>query len=332
MRIIFGVKRIHVLLAFFLILNILLSYFLIKETQKSNSLESRIDALESENFDLLDPYIAHMSMDTFLEKQDTLTLSYTKLRDNINSTIQSEAKGKFGFYMEDLTTGSWIGINERMKFVPVSLKKVPVVMGIMKKVESGELRMNQTFTLKKSDIDPKFGDLWEKGIGYNITLNELVDLTLKNSDNTAHNVLIRTISDEETLQAVIASGMPIPITSSDWNSYSATKYGASPKQYSNVFRGLYYSTYLKRPFSQYMLSEMINTSDNPRITAGSKVQTFESDPYFSSTYYHDCGIVYLPKKPYIICMMSSGINETDAEKIMGKISKIVFDYMEKYTE
>jgi beta-lactamase class A len=40
----------------------------------------------------------------------------------------------------------------------------------------------------------------------------------------------------------------------------------------------------------------------------------------------DCGIVYIPKRPYIICMMVSTDPE-QANKIIQEVSKKVYDYV-----
>ena len=43
-------------------------------------------------------------------------------------------------------------------------------------------------------------------------------------------------------------------------------------------------------------------------------------------YIHDCGIVYLPGKPYFICVMTKNVRGNVAEDVMYRISKTVFDY------
>ena len=36
-------------------------------------------------------------------------------------------------YYKDLTTGAWIGVNEKEDFIPASLNKVPLMMALYKK-------------------------------------------------------------------------------------------------------------------------------------------------------------------------------------------------------
>jgi hypothetical protein len=42
---------------------------------------------------------------------------------------------------------------------------------------------------------------------------------------------------------------------------------------------------------------------------------------------HDCGIVYFPNHPYIVCLMTRGYDWNVLEKTLKDISKIIFDAM-----
>lgn len=44
-------------------------------------------------------------------------------------------------------------------------------------------------------------------------------------------------------------------------------------------------------------------------------------------FYHDCGIIYLTKRPYALCVMTQENNEDTASNIIKTISKFVYDYM-----
>lgn len=43
--------------------------------------------------------------------------------------------------------------------------------------------------------------------------------------------------------------------------------------------------------------------------------------------FHDCGIVYLPGKPYSICVMSRGVTRAEADATISTISLVVYEYM-----
>ncbi|MBI4151120.1 hypothetical protein HY492_03270 [Candidatus Woesearchaeota archaeon] len=42
---------------------------------------------------------------------------------------------------------------------------------------------------------------------------------------------------------------------------------------------------------------------------------------------HDCGIVYLPEKNYLICVMSRNTEFADASRVTTDISRAVYQFM-----
>jgi beta-lactamase class A len=97
-----------------------------------------------------------------------------------------------------------------------------------------------------------------------------------------------------------------------------------------MLRSLYLSSYLRRPMSEIALNTMLYTKYNSQIPAGvpSNVPVAHKIGfYFQEGYFHDCGIVYVPKKPYILCVMSKNTNQIEANKIISAVSKIVYDYV-----
>ena len=305
-----------------LIINLTLLFFLNYKLRSQKGYYEKALSLSSD-FNLLSPDIAAMEIDDFLNIQKTLMVSYWNLKLEIYN-ILNNTRGIYGIYIEDLTTGAWIGINEREQFYPASLVKVPYLVASLKKIERGEMNLNSTFILSKEDLDRDSGDLYKKGENYNITAIELLAYLVKKSDNTAFSVLLRQIADTEIGEAVYSMGVyPTNDTNQDTEKIS-------PKQYSNIFRSLYYSTYLKRPFSQLALSLMEDTIYNSQIKSGLPENIKFShkvginNPYSA---FHDCGIVYVPHKPYMICIMSTNTTWEESRETMARISNTAYNYM-----
>jgi beta-lactamase class A len=45
----------------------------------------------------------------------------------------------------------------------------------------------------------------------------------------------------------------------------------------------------------------------------------------NSVQIHDCGIVYAPNYPYLICIMTRGSNMAENEELIAETSRIVFE-------
>ncbi len=270
--------------------------------------------------------MARLEVDEFLEKQRTFTVSYASLRQSVGQMLQTE-EGTYGVYFEDLTTGAWFGINEKEKFWPASLLKVPTMIAILKEVEEGRLDLNQSGTLQASDHDSMAGTLAAKGAGYKMTIIDLLHILIKESDNTANRALLRQVSQQNYARAWIALGLHV-------GNGSEESLFLSPKEYIAILRSLYMSSYLRRPFSQVALSLMINTEYESMIPAGvpSGVKVAHKVGMWTDYgSFHDCGIIYEPDKPYMLCVMSKGVTEREADNTTAMISRKVYEYV-KSTE
>jgi beta-lactamase class A len=300
------------------------AFLLFSLHEKDTEVERTIDTIYASNpsnFTLLNPEIADLSTDEFLKLQENLIVTYKPLKEEIIN-ITKNRNGIYGIYFEDLTTGAWIGINEKEEFVPASLLKTPLMGAILKKVERGELSLNATMILTKDDLNNKSGTLYARGEGYNITIRRLVKFLANESDNTAENVLTRSLTVKDVIESQAGLGLTLPN-----NLYPTLN--LSPKEYSNIFRSLYYSSYMRRTFSQLALSMLSNTTIS-FIRSGVPdgiIVSHKFGIYKSLGIYHDCGIIYYPKRPYMLCIMSKNTDRQEAESVMYNISKTVYDYV-----
>ncbi|MCX6820653.1 MAG: class A beta-lactamase-related serine hydrolase [Candidatus Aenigmarchaeota archaeon] len=284
---------------------------------------AQIQAAHKSNFDLLSANIAWMDLDDFLQKQKTMTVSYLDLKQSMLGYMDSQKlSGRYSVYFEDLTTGAWTGIDERETFIPASLLKMPTVIATLKKVELGSLSLDTAIVLTDDMIDYNFGNLSDKGPGYAITVKDLLKFAVRDSDNTALWALDSLLTPDEYIAARAAVGMPYVSQADDLK--------VSPKSYSNILRSLYMSTYLRRTFSQLALSMMAETDYNNEMPAGVPVGTTVAHKVgynMYGGYYHDCGIVYAPDKPYILCVMSRNSTLEEADIAIRKISFMTYNYV-----
>lgn len=107
-----------------------------------------------------------------------------KLQQQVESVIKG-FNGDIGVYAKNLKTGKTISINTDTIFPTASMVKIPILIGVMDKLNSGELTYHQSLTYRDSllyegvDILGSFKDT-EK-----VDLSKVVMLMLTTSDNTA---------------------------------------------------------------------------------------------------------------------------------------------------
>lgn len=94
-------------------------------------------------------------------------------------------RGDIGIYVKDLRTGKTCSINADTIFPTASIVKVPILIGIMDKVNRGDLKFDQLFTYRDSLLYAGVDILGSFKQDEKITLAKLLMLMLTVSDNTA---------------------------------------------------------------------------------------------------------------------------------------------------
>jgi beta-lactamase class A len=111
--------------------------------------------------------------------------------------IDEETSGSMGVYIKNLGNGTVVEHNADRDWYLASVIKIPVAIAILQKVESGELSLDEELTLRESDKVDGAGVLHWTEAGATYTIEELINLMLKDSDSTATDMLIRLLGEEE---------------------------------------------------------------------------------------------------------------------------------------
>jgi hypothetical protein len=105
----------------------------------------------------------------------------------------------------------------------------------------------------------------------------------------------------------------------------------SVQTYESFFRILYNASYLSRNASNWALDILSKSEFETGLIAGVP-QTIKvshkfgekSDARDGTVQLHDCGIVYYPNKPYLLCVMTKGPNIQLLDNVIAEISRITF--------
>ncbi len=296
-----------VLILVLLITNVVTLGFLLKK----NSYE------QAKDYPLVDIARSYIPQEHFI-------VNIQPLRERLNEIVQAEGADTISIYFEYLNTGANIQINNDTRFYPASLVKVPSALVAMKKVERGEWQMGSMLVLFEEDKDPRYGDLYKRPVGTRFTIEELLQALLKSSDNTAHRMLMRNLSENELGELKDAIGL---------EDLFDEKQEVSAKEYSRLFRSLYNSSFLKRSSSQQILEWLTQTEFKQSLNAGlpnSALFAHKIGEDDVEKNYLDSGIVYLPNRPYLITVMIKHLDQTKSEAIMKNIAQAAYQYVEGY--
>ena len=107
-----------------------------------------------------------------------------KLQSKLQEAI-SGFNGDIGIYVKSLKTGKTVSINADTIFPTASIVKVPILLGLMDKINKGELNYDSTFTYKDSLLYEGEDILGSFKNDEKILLKKVMMLMLTTSDNTA---------------------------------------------------------------------------------------------------------------------------------------------------
>lgn len=197
-------------------------------------------------------------------------------------------------------------------------------MNLFRASEQGKIDLNQTLTIKEGDIDKRSGNLWQKGVGTQLTVREIAKEAIVESDNTAINMLIAASSNDFDLFQQSIDELDIDLSVENQNQTTL-----SAQAYSSVLKCLYLSCFLNYSDSQQLLDWLTQAGSPPRLRDGVPDYVKVAHKYGTSAgrSESDCGIVYVPKRPYIICMMVDAPPE-EANKIIADVSKKIYSYID----
>jgi beta-lactamase class A len=253
-----------------------------------------------------------------------------KVKGFVEQQIKSGTVKEMSVYYRDLSDGPWFGINEKVHYNPASMMKVPIMIGWLKRAEKDPSVLQRKFVFEdKGYPGPQQGIKPAKSLtaGAGYTVDELLSYMMNYSDNKAMWLLYNGLTDEE--YAYIFDSMDVANDPSDGNN-SITVHG-----YSGFLRILYNASFLNREMSEKAL-KLMSYQDFPYgmaagvpkgVIVASKFGEYgESSAGHNPALVqlHEFGIVYHPKGPYILGILTMGNDLAKQTDIIRAVSAMVY--------
>ncbi len=247
-------------------------------------------------------------------------------------------KGQFGIHVVDLQSGKTISINADTIFPTASMVKLPILLGLMDKINSGTLKDSQNLVYTDSLLYEGVDILGSFKNGEKIELGKLVMLMLTMSDNTASLWLQSLAGTGARINELLQSN---GFTHTRVNSRTPGRernremYGwgqTTPREMVMFMQKMYNHEFINAAVSERMLKM---TSRNfwddvavSQIPAGIFVSSKNGAVDASRS---EVLLVYGPK-PYAFCIATknnadtSWTSENEAWVLTRKISRILWDH------
>jgi beta-lactamase class A len=250
-----------------------------------------------------------------------------ELNEYVDNTLKKGTATHISVYLRLMNNGPWIGINEDAFYSPASLLKVPLLIAVLKRAETEDTLLKQRILYDKpleTELSSDFIGSKSLKVGSTYTVDELLEYMIIYSDNNARLILMNLVGDQCLLN--VESDLGVNLSNKDLSIDFI-----SVKEYSSFFRILYNASYLNRNMSEKALELLSRVQFNEgipkKLPKDIKISHKFGERAFGDSdikQLHDCGIVYVPGNPYLLCIMTKGTDFDPLIKIISDISEIVY--------
>ena len=262
-----------------------------------------------------------------------------RLEEKIREAI-SGFQGDIGIYVKSLRTGKTVMINADTIFPTASIVKVPILLGIMDRINKKELDYDSMFTYKDSLLYAGSDILGSFKSNERIALKKVMMLMLTTSDNTA-SLWLQSIAGTGTRINEILAGLGMKDTRvnsrTPGREDNRNIYGwgqTTPKEMGTIFEKIY----RKEVFSPEACDRMMrclgrNYWDlNEGIgVIPPTIEVFSKNGCVNQSR-SEAMIVNAPHDPYVFCIFTKNnkdqqwTHENEAWTMARKISGLLWDY------
>lgn len=262
---------------------------------------------------------------SFAQTPNKQQVLWQKLEASI-AEVDRNLDGVLGVAIEDLTTGQKYLLHADEVFPQASSIKIAVLAELYHQAQQGKLKLTDLYTVQSSDLVPDSDIMGGLTPGVTrITLRDLATMMVAVSDNSATNVLIDRVGMENVNTFLDSLGLTHIRLRRRMMDLKAAGEGrenvATPAEMMALLEDLYRGKVLNKEFTNDFF-KMLSTHKNsfiPRdLPEGLKIA---NKPGELEGVRNDSGIVFVEKRPYIICAMTTYLRrERDGEEAIGKIS------------
>lgn len=266
------------------------------------------------------------------EDENKYTIIKNKVENKI-SNIFTGVKGNYSVVFKDLNENDSLSINNS-KMPSASTIKIYVMIEAYNQVNQGKISLRDTVTLNDSMIVGGSGVLQYEPVGTEVTIEELINLMMVESDNVAANILIDKLGMTNINTTIKSLGCVDTELNRKMMDIEALNKGienyTSVNDLSLVLEKLYKNQCIESQYDKLMLDTMKQhqlKSKIPNELPEGVVVAHKSGELGGIE--NDAGIIYTDKGAYVLCILTN--NGTSSEQVMA-ISDVSREIYDKYME
>lgn len=263
-----------------------------------------------------------------------------KLTAKLKAVIEN-FHGDVGIYVKNLGTGKIVQINADTIFPTASMVKVPILIGIMDKINKGELSFHQEIVYNDSLLYSGVDILGSFKNGEKIELSKLMMLMMTMSDNTASRYL-QMFAGTGTRINTLLDSMSFEVTrvnsKTTGREADREKYGwgqTTPREMASLLEMIYNGKVVSPAASSRMIRIMNrNYWDAESVSQVPHYATVFSKSGALDAYRSEVVLVRGVQSTYAFCVITNNNKDTswsynnEAQRFIRSVSGILWNYFE----
>lgn len=290
---------------------------------------NQAESLIADNGDFIDAKILdEVNTENPLMKSPVLKGKMYNLTNNLRYLAAQYPQIQPGVFVWDYNTGRYVDINSDKVFPTASIIKLPIMFQLFRRYEKGLINLNDKIRLTDYYVSGGSGTLQYSPLGTALSYNRLTNLMIRESDNTATNMLLSSVGGMNELDHEIKR-WGLKVTSlSNWLPDLEGTNVSTPKEMGTILYNIGNTDLLSIETRAEIINIMSHVRNNHLIQAGLPENVrFVHKTGDIGHMLGDAGIVALPdgRKYIIVIMVKRPWNSFLAKQFIIDASKTVYN-------
>jgi beta-lactamase class A len=252
--------------------------------------------------------------------------SEVDLQTRLLPVANSLSHGQLAMAAIDLQNGATAAVDAERVYPAASLFKLPILLAVLDQEDSGELDPNRMLEIQPDDWTDGSGVLQAR-VGDRLSVRELTQLMIQDSDNIAALVLLDVIGAEGANAMAERLGLPATHVV-DHRAGEEGDHTTSAEDMAHLLYELATGEAVNQRVSEQALSV---------LEARQSVTWLGDDlPFWVKVAHkwgdlpdarHDAGIVFTPRGNFVLTVLTEDASADEAAQVIARASKVTYDYL-----
>jgi beta-lactamase class A len=267
--------------------------------------------------------------DTVAEDTSIRSVSFHELMKELEVQA-AKFPGEAGILVRDLQTHETIMINSGKLFPSASLVKIPIMAALFQAQEEGKLKLSDKVTLQRKHKVRSCSKLYFVRTGTKISIRELIERMITESDNTATNMCVDTLGFGYLNQKFVEFGLKNTdlrrgVMDLAWRRAGIENYTTAEDMallLEKIYRGQLVSPQSSAEMLEVLKRQKVNDRI-PRNLPDNLIIAHKTGLYNDTV--SDVGIVFTSEGDFVICVLTADIrNFRSAKQFIGRVAACAY--------